>query len=187
MRKLITLALLAAAVHVAAGPGQKRYEEFLDMGLVYGDEAWQTYVQELGERVLAHTPHADREYHFYVVDTSQVNASASADAYIDIHRGILAYMASEDELAALIGHEIAHVTARHHGRTRTRDLLGKSVGLVSWLTTGVSDLMGVTNAATTQHVMEFRVEHELEADRLGGEYMAKAGYNPLAISTWYRC
>ena len=181
MRKLITLALLAAAVHVAAGPGQKRYEEFLDMGLVYGDEAWQTYVQELGERVLAHTPHADREYHFYVVDTSQVNASASADAYIDIHRGILAYMASEDELAALIGHEIAHVTARHHGRTRTRDLLGKSVGLVSWLTTGVSDLMGVTNAATTQHVMEFRVEHELEADRLGGEYMAKAGYNPLAI------
>ncbi len=183
MRKLITFVLLASALVVSAKPGhgQKMYEEFTDKGLVYDDEAWQTYVQELGDRVLQHTPHAGRKYHFYVADTPQVNASASADAYITIHRGILVYMASEDELAALIGHEIAHVTARHHGRTRNRNLLGKSVGIISWLTTGVGDLMGVTNAATAQHVMEFRVEHELEADRLGGEYMAKAGYNPLAI------
>ncbi len=183
MRNLITLALLAVSLHVAAGPGpgQKRYEEALDKGLIYDDESWQTYLQEIGERVLAHTPHADREYLFYLVDSPAVNASAEPDGYVDIHRGILVYMSSEDELAALIGHEIAHVTARHHREMRNRQLLGKSVGLVAWLTTGVGDLMGVTDTATTQQVLKFKVEQELEADRLGGEYMANAGYNPLAI------
>ena len=183
MRKLFTLALIAAAAQVAAGPGpgEKLYDEFADKGLVYDDEAWQTYVQELGERVLAQTPHAHRKYHFYVVDLPEVNASANPDGYVDIHRGILAYMKSEDELAALIGHEIAHVTARHHRRMKNRQLLGKSAGLISWLTTGVGDLMGVTDAYTTQNVLEYKREYELEADLLGGEYMARAGYNPLAI------
>ena len=90
-------------------------------------------------------------------------------------------MSSEDELAALLGHEIAHVTARHSREYRNRQLLGKSVGFVSALATGVGDLMGVTNTATVQELLKFKVEQELEADRLGGEYMAKAGYNPLAI------
>lgn len=183
MRKLLTLALLAGSLVVSAGPGpgQKKYEMALDKGLVYDDESWQTYVQELGERVLAHTPHAGREYHFYVIDDAEINASAAPDGYVDINRGILAYMASEDELAALIGHEIAHVTARHYREFRNRELLGRSVGLVSALATGVGDLMGVTSAATTQQLLKFKVEQELEADRLGGEYMARAGYNPLAI------
>ena len=183
MRRLITLVLLAGALVVSAKPGlgEKKYQEALDKGLVYDDESWQTYVQELGERVLAHTPHAGRKYHFYVIDDAEINASAAPDGYVDINRGILVYMASEDELAALIGHEIAHVTARHYRETKNRELLGRSVGLVSALATGVGDLMSVSNTATMQELLKFRVEQELEADRLGGEYMAKAGYNPLAI------
>ncbi|MDE0226884.1 MAG: M48 family metalloprotease [Gammaproteobacteria bacterium] len=183
MRRLVKLALLAASLHVAAGPGpgEKMYLEALDKGFVYDDESWQTYVQEIGERVLAYTPHWNRKYHFYVIDDSEINASATRDGYIDINRGILVYMSSEDELAALIGHEIAHVTARHHREFRNRRLLGKSLGLVSWLATGVGDLMGVADTATAQQALKFKVEQELEADRLGGEYMAKAGYNPLAI------
>ena len=183
MRKLIIFALLAASMHAAAGKGdgQELYEEYLDKGLIYGDESWQAYVRELGQLLLAHSPDAGKEYHFYVIDTPQVNASAYPDAYIFIHRGILAYLSSEDELAAVLGHEIAHVTARHSRRTQRKQFLGKSVGLIAWLTTGVGDLMNVTDAYTRQHISGFGREAELEADRLGGEYMARAGYNPLAI------
>ena len=183
MRKLLILALLAASMHAAAkqGDGEKLYEEYLDKGLVYGNEAWQAYVQELGQLLLSHSPHAGKEYHFYVIDTSRVNASAYPDAYIFVDRGILAYLSSEDELAAVVGHEIAHVTARHARRSQKKNLLGKSVGLIAWLTTGVGDLMNVTDAYTRQQISGFGREAELEADRLGGEYMARAGYNPLAI------
>ncbi len=183
MRKLIILVLLTASTLAAArpGPGQELYEEFLDKGLIYGDESWQAYVQKLGQRLLAHSPDADKKYHIYVIDTPRVNAMALPDAYIFIDRGLLAYLSSEDELAAVIGHEIAHVVARHSRRQRTKSLVGKSVGLIAWLTTGVGDLMGVADAVTSQHISGFGREAELEADRLGGEYMARAGYNPLAI------
>ena len=183
MRKLLILALLAASMHAAAKPGdgEKLYGEYLDLGLIYGDEAWQTYVDELGQLLLSHSPHAGREYHFYVVDLSDVNARALSDAYIFVDRGILAYMSSEDELAAVLGHEIAHVVARHIDRKKRTHRMGKAVGLLAWLGTGVGDLMNVTDAYARQKVSGFGREDELEADRLGGEYMARAGYNPMAI------
>ena len=181
MRKLLMLALLVASAPAAAGPGQKVYEEHLDKGLIYGDEAWQAYVQELGERLLAHSPDRGREYHFHVVDTPHVNASAYPDAYIFIDRGLLAYLSSEEELAAVIGHEIAHVTARHSRRQRTRDLLGKSAGIIAAIGTGRGELMDVANTYTRQALSGYGREMELEADRLGGEYLARAGYNPLAV------
>ena len=183
MRKLLILALLATTAHAAAakGGGEKMYEEYVDKGLIYGNEAWQAYVREIAHRLLPYANDRGKQYHFYVIDTPHVNAGATADGYIFIDRGLLAYMSSEDELAAVIGHEIAHVAARHSRRTQSRSLLGKSLGLIAWLTTGVGDLMSVTDAATAQHISGFGRENELEADRLGGEYLAKAGYNPMAI------
>ena len=183
MRRLLILALLAASVHAIAKPGagQKAYLEYLDKGLVYGDESWQAYVQELGQRLLASSPHAGRKYHFYVLDTSRVNATAYADGHISVDRGLLAYMSSEDELAAVLGHEIAHVVLRHVNRTQRKQLLGQAVGMLAWLTTGVGELAGVANTAMNQHISGFGREAELEADRLGAEYMARAGYNPLTV------
>ena len=183
MRKLIIFALLAASMHAAAkpGPGEELYEEYLDKGLIYGNESWQAYVRELAQRLLPHANDPGVEYHFYVIDTPDVNASAYRDGYIFIDRGILAYLSSEDELAAVVGHEIAHIAARHSRRAQRKNLVGKSIGLIAWLTTGVSDLMSVTDAYTRQQISGFGRENELEADRLGGEYMARAGYNPMAI------
>ena len=182
MRRLLILALLAASVHAVAGkgPGQKLYEEYRDKGLIYADESWQAYVRELGQRLLAHSPHAGRPYHFHVVDLPNVNASALPDGYIFVHRGILAYMSSEDELASVLGHEIAHVTEGHGRKRQRKQLLGKTVGMLAWLTTGVGELAGVTNTFTNQHISGFGREAELDADRLGAEYMARAGYNPMA-------
>lgn len=183
MRKLLILALLAVCVHAAAGkgPGEKLYEEYRDKGLIYADESWQAYVQELGERILLHSPHAGREYHFHVIDSPSVNASALPDGYIFVHRGILPYMSSEDELAAVLGHEIAHVTEGHGRKRQRKQLLGQTAGMLAWLTTGVGELAGVANSAMNQHISGFGREAELDADRLGAEYMARAGYNPMTV------
>ena len=79
----------------------------------YDDPALQRYVNDIGQR-LARTSHrAGLQYQFLVVDSPEVNAFALPGGYIYITRGILAYLNSEAELAAVLGHEIGHVTARH--------------------------------------------------------------------------
>ena len=173
--------VLAALTANAAGPGEKLYNEFVEKGQIYGDEAWQEYVRRLGERLLDQSSDAGKEYHFFVLDNSVVNAFATPDAYIFVNRGLIAYLSSEDELAAVVGHEIGHVVGRHARRQKSADLFGKSIGLMAAIATGRGELMDVSNAATKAMISGYGREMELEADRYGGEFLVKAGYNPLAI------
>ena len=177
----LALALAAGGQCASAGPGEDLHQEFVETGQIYGDDAWQRYVQRLGERLLAHSRDAGKPYRFFVLDNSAVNAFAAPDAYIFINRGLIAFLASEDQLAAVIGHEIGHVLARHARRQRSADLFGKSVGLIAAVFTGRGELLEVSDAATRTIVSGYGREMELEADRIGGELLAKAGYNPLAI------
>lgn len=174
--------LLAAAglVH-AAGPGEKMYLEFLEQEHIYPDEALATYVQKVGDRLAKQSPDSDREFHFYVVDEPSVNAFALPDGYIFVHRGLIGYLESEDQLAAVIGHEIAHVTKRHNRRLTTRDVAGKAAGFIGALMTGRGELMDVANTVNSPLVMGYKRNLELEADEYGSVYLAKAGYNPYAM------
>ena len=178
---LATVCLVAATPFAWAGAGEKLYNEFVDKGQIYGDERWQRYVQRLGGLLLAQSEDAGKPYRFFVLDNSAVNAFATPDAYIFINRGLIAFLDSEAQLAAVIGHEIGHVLARHARRQRSADLFGKSVGLIAAVFTGRGELFEVSDAATRTIVSGYGREMELEADRLGGELLAKAGYNPLAI------
>ena len=182
---ILTIALAASLAH--AGPGSKMLKELTENNQLYPDERLQQYVRNIGERLLAHTPDAGKEYHFNVLDSDQVNAFATGDAYIFVSRGLLAFLQSEDELAAVVGHEIGHVVARHMRKRRITELTGKSIGLISAIATGRGELMrDVADPFTTIVVSGYGREMELEADRLGGEYMARAGYDPQAIiaSVW---
>lgn len=176
------LAVLAAGPPAAAGAGEKMYKEFVEKNVIYADERWQRYVREIGARLLAQTSDAGRQYHFHVLDSDQVNAFATADAYIFVSRGLLAFMQSEDQLAAVIGHEIGHVVGRHMRKRRVTNITGKSVGWIAALATGRGELMrDVTEPLTALLVAGYGREMELEADRFGGEYLARAGYNPESV------
>ena len=177
---LTALACFGAASH-AAGPGAKFYQELLEQDGLYPDEAWQEYVDAIGQRLLAVTPDAGKEYHFYVLDSTSVNAMAFPDAYIFVNRGLIAYLRSEDELAAVIGHEIGHVVGAHAKRSNRTSQLGNIAGFIGSILTGTGAISDLSNTATNTLVTGYRREYELEADELGGEYLARAGYNPLAI------
>lgn len=182
IRKVI-LALsvtLAPPLH-AAGPGEKMYLEFQEQEHIYQDEAWSTYVQKIGDRLVKQSPEPSREYYFYVVDEPSVNAFALPDAYIFVHRGLIGYLETEDQLAAVLGHEIAHVTRRHNRRLTTRDWAGKAAGIIGALMTGRGELMDVANTVNSPLVMGYKRDLELEADEHGSAYLAKAGYNPFAM------
>ncbi len=153
----------------------------MDSDALYPDPEWQKYVDELGQKLLEHSPDKGREYYFFMLDSPEINAFATADAYIYVNRGLVTFMNSEDQLAAVIGHEIAHVVARHPAKRRTTGLLGLGAGLAAMALTGRQEMMQVADAATRTMIAGYGRDMELEADRIGAEIMARAGYNPLAV------
>lgn len=193
----VFVALPLASAPAWGGAGEKMYKDFQEKGQIYADERWQRYVQDIGERLLASAPKRGEDYHFrsltnstgdgtdfrfYVTDSEQVNAFTTGDPYVFISRGLLPFMESEEQLAAVIGHEIGHVIGRHMTKQRLANLTGKALGLAGSLLTARPELRrDVSNPLTNLLLSGHGRERELEADRIGGELMAHAGYNPDAI------
>jgi len=173
--------LVSAPLSVQAGPGKKAYDDFAKQGQIYEDPRLQEYVQKVGQRLVGYTSEPKGEFHFTVLDLSDVNAFALPDGYIFVNRGLLAYLESEDQIAAVVGHEIGHVVAHHAAKKGLMSGFGNVAGFVAAVITGVGQVRETANEATDTLVSGYGREMELQADQLGGEFIAKAGYNPFAM------
>lgn len=161
--------------------GRQMHPQILQEMGPYDNARLNAYVQRVGERVAAKSHRSDLIYRFTVLDSQDVNAFALPGGYIYITRGLLAYLNSEAELAAVLGHEIGHVTARHTVRQHSA---ATATGLIGAILAGASGVQGagdLANIAGTAIVRGYGREHELEADRLGAEYLARSGYDPQAM------
>lgn len=147
----------------------------------YADEKLQAYVQQVGERVAQHSHRSNLSFHFTVIDSPDINAFALPGGYIYIHRGLLAYLSSEAELAAVLGHEIGHVTARHSVQQQSQSQAWGIVGQAVAIGTGVGAAGDLTNALGSAFVRGYGRDMELQADGLGAQYLARSGYDPQAM------
>jgi predicted Zn-dependent protease len=161
--------------------GQRYNREILKEMPPYEDAKLTAMVQSIGEQLAAHSHRKDLAYRFTIVDSPSVNAFALPGGFIYITRGMLAYLNSEAELAAVLGHEIGHVTARHSVRQHSAATTTSVLGAVVSVATGIDGVDDLTNMAGTAIVRGYGREHELEADRLGAQYMARSGYDPEAM------
>jgi len=144
----------------------------------------QAYVNEIGQRLAKQSHRPDLAWHFTVVDSPDVNAFALPGGYVYITRGIMVYLNSEAELAGVVGHEIGHVTARHGVRQQSAaTAAGLGAVLGSILVPGLNNQAGATvmQSLAQAWTAGYGRDHELESDRLGAQYLAKAGYNPQAM------
>jgi predicted Zn-dependent protease len=161
--------------------GRKAHEQVIKFYGVYEDQSLQDYVNEIGQKLARASHRPELEWHFTVVDADDINAFALPGGYIYITRGIMAYLNSEAELAAVLGHEIGHVTARHSVRQQTQQTLAGILGAGAAIFTGsraVADLAQIGGQAL---LSGYGRDMELEADRLGAEYLAKTNYSPQAM------
>jgi predicted Zn-dependent protease len=164
--------------------GAEAHKDVLQEYGELNDPELQAYVTRVGKSLAAKSHRPNLDWHFTVVDSPEVNAFALPGGYIYITRGIMAYLNSEAELAGVVGHEIGHVTARHSVRQQsTATAVGLGAILGSILVPGLDNQVG---ASLLQNLGQYLVsgygrDHELEADRLGAEYIAKTGYNPQAM------
>jgi predicted Zn-dependent protease len=160
--------------------GQSAKQEVIQgLGLVE-NPALQQYVSQVGTRLAQQTERPDLPWSFQVVDDASVNAFALPGGPIFVTRGILAHMGSEAELASVLGHEIAHVTARHSAQQLSKAQLAQAgLGLGSILLgeerAGLAQLAGVGLGVL---LLRNSRDAEREADKLGLGYVVKSRYEP---------
>jgi predicted Zn-dependent protease len=147
-------------------------------GGVYDDIRLQQYVNEIGQRAAKVSERPDLKYTFTVLDSEEINAFTTGGGYVYITRGILNFLNSEAELAAVLGHEIGHITARHPVKQQTQSTLSNIGAAAVGIFTGSGDLAGLANYAGAAVIRGYGRDNELEADRLGAEYLQANGLSP---------
>ncbi len=148
---------------------------------VHSDIELQEYVQQVGEKLAAVSEMPELDWHFTIVDTDDVNAFATMEGFVYISRGILPYFQNEADLAAVLGHEIGHITAEHLKKQQRKGMLSGLASAATAIFTGMPALADLTNMAGQAIISGYGREAELESDRLGASYLAKSGYDPEAM------
>jgi len=161
--------------------GREMHAEMMAKGAAYDDPALQDYVDRIGQRLAEHSDIPDLEWTFTVIDAPDLNAFALPGGFIYINRGLLAYLDSEAQLAGVIGHEIAHVTARHHARRKSAGVTSKVLATTAYVFTGSRDIYTASSMYGAELMSGFGRDMELEADGFGAEYMYRSGYEPEAL------
>ena len=178
---ILPIQSIAMSEKKAAEIGLEMYQKITASTPIYLETRINKYVNDVGQKLVANSDDPEQNYKFTIIDSPDINAFATPGGYIYVHRGILTYMNSEAQLAAVLAHEIAHVTEDHASRQQ-RAQLGSNIvtGLATILTqsTEVGRASAMWGAAT---VTGYGRDMELEADRFGAKTMQKSGYNPQAM------
>jgi len=151
---------------------------------VYQNPELQSYVNGVGQALASRSHRSNLNYHFTVVDSPEINAFALPGGYVYITRGIMAYLNSEAEMAAVLGHEIGHVTARHGVRQQSAaQATGLGITLASIFVPELNSRAGqdLSNLLGGALLSGYGRDHELESDRLGAQYLARTEYDPQAM------
>lgn len=157
------------------------HDQIIQFYGLFEDQAIQDYVNDVGQRVARASDQPDLQWKFTVIDEESINAFTTGGGYVYVHRGLLSYLNSEAELAAVLGHELAHVTARHVARGQTRSVLTNILALGAAIATGSSAIANMASIGAAAYTQGYGREAEMEADRIGMKYLIRAGYDPLAM------
>lgn len=154
------------------------------------DQARNEQLQRVGDRIskVVFWDMPDADWEFVVFDQPQINAFAMAGGKVGVFTGLFKIAKTDDELASVIAHEIAHVTAKHVHEKLSRELAVDTVGTVGSIGGLAGGASGLTVSALSQVYglttgisgFAFDRAKEKEADYIGLMYMARAGYDPQA-------
>ena len=172
--------------------GEEQHPQVLmQFGGPYDDAELQSYVSRIGDELAAVSELPELDFTFTVLNSEVINAFALPGGYVYITRGLLALADNEAELAGVMAHEIGHVTARHSAQRYIRGVLAKGGRAIGTIRAGVlggaaaADLVQQAGGLGAQaYLAGYSRDQEFQADELGVRYMARAGYDPTAMSSF---
>lgn len=157
------------------------------------DEEIRSYVQRVGERLVASIPaqfqHPEFRYTFKVVNASDINAFALPGGPMYVNRGMIEAARNEGEMAGVMAHEISHVALRHGTAQATK---AQKYGLLAGIAGIAGTILGgpqigqLAQAPFAVYFLKFSREYETEADILGAQMMANAGYDPHDLARMFQ-
>jgi predicted Zn-dependent protease len=175
------LGLVSESQEIAIGRQQYLPSRQMQGGDYLVDQALSAYVSEVGQNLAAVSDRA-LEYEFTIINSSVPNAWALPGGKIALNRGLLTELASEAELAAVLGHEVVHAAARHGARGVERGLLLQGAVLATAIAARDHDYgqyaVGAATLGAQLINQGYSRGQELEADYYGMLYMSRAGYDP---------
>jgi predicted Zn-dependent protease len=157
------------------------------------DPELNDYITDIGQRLLRHV-RTNRHFQFFLINDDNINAFAGPGGVIGVNTGLLMSAKTEDEIAAVLAHEIQHVEQEHLSRMFEQQRQGTAPTVASAL---AGLLVGSLNPAAGMAIMtggiayqleqelRFSRDHEWEADRIGIETLAQAGYDPNAMADFF--
>lgn len=165
-----------------------RDPQFLD------DPELTEYINEIGRRLVAASPDAHQDFEFFLIQDKTINAFAMPGGFIGVNTGLLLAAQTESELAGVLAHEVAHVTQHHLAR-----LLGKQEQMsIPTLAAVILGLLAArSNPEVTQAVivgagatgiqtqLNYTRDFEREADRIGFQYLQRAGFDVGGMGTFF--
>ena len=164
----------------------KRHFDMVEDPLIVG------YISQVGQKILGGLPPQPFAYRFHVIKEDVYNAFAMPAGYLFINSGLLLAMDSEEELAGILAHEIAHVVSRHIAQRIARSKkidIATMAGVVAGIFLGAAgggaaaaQALAIGSAAAGQTMqLAYSREDEAEADQLGLRYLTDAGYSPVGL------
>ena len=176
--------------------GRAIMRDIRQSGQVVEDPLIVEYVNSVGNRVAAQASDGDVNFTFFVIDDHRINAFALPGGYIGIHTGLLEATRNEGELAGVLAHEVAHVTQRHIARAihaNSRQSILTTALMLGAVIAGVAGGDGdafqagavIAQGSAAQAQINFTRSNEYEADRVGIETLANAGFNPYGMASFF--
>lgn len=158
------------------------------------DPVIEAYLNDLGYRLVSHSPGNQRIFDFFVLQDPTVNAFALPGAHIGVHTGLILTAENESELAAVLAHEISHVNQNHLYRMIANQdksfwptMAALAVAILasrSNPSAGAGAIAG-TQALNMQNQLSYSRDFEREADRMGLDVMQNAGFDPRAMASFF--
>ena len=153
------------------------------------DPLQEKRVEDIGKKIAAVSDRKEIDYHFRVLDDDQINAVSLPGGYVYVNSGLLDKVASDDELACILAHEIGHIVARHSIKKlqalQSYSILRLLVAVAPVSPgAGTAEVGNAADAAFTQFLLGYGREDELLADQLGARYAKLAGYDPHGMVTF---
>jgi len=157
------------------------------------DSQVQSYVEDVGRRLVTAIPsqfqHSEFQYYFKVVNARDINAFALPGGPIYVNNEMIEQARTEGEMAGVMAHEISHVALRHGTAQATK---GQKYGLLAGIAGIAGTIFGgpgvgqLAQAPFAVYLLKFSREYETEADVLGAQILARAGYDPRDLANMFR-
>jgi predicted Zn-dependent protease len=160
--------------------GQKLSKKVIKRYGLCEDEEMQERVKDIGAKIASVSDRDDLEYHFAVIDDEEVNALALPGGYVFVSRGLMEAADSDDEIAAVVAHEVGHVAAKHSMKQLQGEYLYTFLTALTMMGNSDRNFQGGSNFTYISLMMQYSREYEKEADKLSVRYLKRAGYDPEA-------